>query len=326
MPKACYLSMDERKLIDSYINKGKSISWIGRTLKRHKTTISKYIRHPSTYGTSIKQARKPIVLTTRRKRTIKRLIKKHKMSSRLVSNELDNGVSKSTICNFLKTENFRYHKMKRIPKLTALHMKKREQFAEEIISKGKDFVKKLVFSDEKRFKLDGPDGCTYYWHDLKDERSTFSKSHFSAGITLWGCIFSDGKIKVQFLDNTLNSHNYQKVLQETLLPSFVKSKHVFQQDNATCHVSKSTKQWIKTKKIHLIDWPALSCDLNIIENVWGILTNKIYQNGKNFSNIETLKTAILKEVSQFDKGTIKALYDSFYVRCLKVYKRNGNFL
>ena len=57
--------MDERKLIDSYKNSGKGISWIARTLKRHKTTIAKFIQRPSTHGTSIKQARKPIVLTPR---------------------------------------------------------------------------------------------------------------------------------------------------------------------------------------------------------------------------------------------------------------------
>ena len=126
---------------------------------------------------------------------------------------------------------------------------------------------KLVFTDEKRFKLDGPDGCTYYWHNLTEERELFSKSHFSSGITIWGSLYSSGNLIIHFCDEVLNSHNYQKILKTKVLPNFDKSKHIFQQDNATCHVSKSTFQWLNDNEINFIEWPALSCDLNIIENI-----------------------------------------------------------
>ena len=78
-----------------------------------------------------------------------------------------------------------------------LHWEKREQFAEEIISKGKDFVNNLVLSDEKGFKLDSPDGFTYYWLDVKDEHS-----HVGAGITLLRSIFEMRKLKFNFLTTT----------------------------------------------------------------------------------------------------------------------------
>lgn len=40
-----------------------------------------------------------------------------------------------------------------------------------------DFTKKIIFSDEKEFNLDGPDGVACYWHDLRAEERMLSTRH-----------------------------------------------------------------------------------------------------------------------------------------------------
>jgi hypothetical protein len=43
----------------------------------------------------------------------------------------------------------------------------------------------IVFSDEKKFNLDGPDGLQYYWHDLRKEEQTFlSRQNGGGGVMI----------------------------------------------------------------------------------------------------------------------------------------------
>jgi hypothetical protein len=43
---------------------------------------------------------------------------------------------------------------------------------------------------------------------------------------------------------------------------------IFQQDNASIHMSGHSLVWFAEKNIPLLDWPARSPDLNPIENLW----------------------------------------------------------
>ena len=49
---------------------------------------------------------------------------------------------------------------------------------------------------------------------------------------------------------------------------------IFLQDSAAIHTSKFTKDWFKTKNIEVLDWPTKCPNLNLIENLWGILSRE----------------------------------------------------
>ena len=48
----------------------------------------------------------------------------------------------------------------------------------------------VLFSDEKKFNLNGPDGYQYYWHDLRKEKDTRMSRNFGGGnVMVWGGFF-----------------------------------------------------------------------------------------------------------------------------------------
>ena len=105
------------------------------------------------------------------------------------------------------TENVSYIKRKITPSLTSKHKESRVEFAKKYALK-KDIWTKVIFSDEKRFTLDGPDGYRFYWHHLQHEEETFSKRPFGGGgLMLWGAFCCQGKSKLFFARTQLTVRN-----------------------------------------------------------------------------------------------------------------------
>uniref|UniRef100_A0A034VT57 Transposable element Tc1 transposase n=1 Tax=Bactrocera dorsalis TaxID=27457 RepID=A0A034VT57_BACDO len=98
---------------------------------------------------------------------------------------------------------------------------------------------------------------------------------------------------------------------------------VFQQDNDPKHTSKLVKDWFRTKRIQVLDWPAQSPDFNPIENLFAIVKRRL--GSSRFTSKDNLFKGFKKEWKSIEKTTLRNLIASMPKRCAAVIKNNGSY-
>ena len=98
------------------------------------------------------------------------------VSLRKIVTQLHVPAEKDTVRNFLKTEGYKYTSPKKKPSLTDANQKIRAEWSKNVleqITAGQINIENITFTDEKRFLLDGRDGCRKYWQ--LEEKTWFGK-------------------------------------------------------------------------------------------------------------------------------------------------------
>lgn len=330
MPRGKTLSAIEKQRILDLRNCGKTQRAIAGIIGRSQSVVKNFLKSGiENYGKK-KRSGRPCRFSSTVKRAVLRELSATGASSTALVRRYNLNCDPSLVRKWAaESKRFKYQKCLSKPVLKTQHKVNRLKFAEKYVTKG-DFWQHVIFSDEKKFNLDGPDGCKYYWHDLRFDRKIMSRRIKGGGsVMVWAGICASLKTELAFIDGRMTAVSYQAMLHDYLLPFITLSEDeniIFQQDNAPIHVAATTKQWFQDFGIQLLEWPAVSPDLNPIENVWGILTKKLYDQEKpEIKNVNELKQRLRSTWAEISTDTLKELIDSMPKRLIEVIKNKGNW-
>lgn len=326
MARGKKLNLKEMGKIDILKSQKMSNRQIAIKLKRTHSLINNYINLGKNYGKKKIPGRKPI-LTNRDKSRIIRKASNNTMSAAEIKGELSLTVCTRRVQQILhEDKNLVFTRKMAKPRLTDFHKSARLEFAKKYVGKS-NMWDKVIFSDEKKFNLDGPDGLQYYWHDLRKDPKTCMSRNFGGGsVMVWGAFSLIGKLQLQWISTRMNSDKFIELLDFSLVTDaehLMGKDYIFQQDNASIHKSKVTKTWLNERKINVLEWPSVSPDLNPIENLWGIIAREVYAKDRQYLTIESLKIAISEAWLNISPNTIINLVNSMTNRLISVIEAKG---
>ncbi len=187
---------------------------------------------------------------------------------------------------------------------------------------------KVLFSDESKFCISFGNQGPRVWRKSGEAQNPCclkSSVKFPQSVMIWAAMSSAGVGPLCFLKSTVNAAIYQEILENFMLPSADKlygdADFIFQQDLAPAHTAKGTKSWFNDHGVTVLDWPANSPDLNLIENLWGIVKRKMRDTRSN--NADELKATVKETWASIPPQQCHKLITSMPRRIEAVIKAKG---
>ena len=237
-------------------------------------------------------------------------------------------ISKRTIQRVLKQKEASYLAVPKIFPLSTRAKNTRMALVGGWIQQQINFSK-VIFTDESRFAIDGPDHLLTWQLDDRPRLSRDKLPVGGGGVMVWGCISSDGQVFIQRLPSNITGEIYSEFIQGTIFPMLREKfgeDFIWQQDNAPPHTARITIDTLEENRIQVLDWPPYSPDLNPIENLWVYLKRNVYE----ISRPQTLDhlwdriQAETEKINRNNRGYVQHLYEGIGGRIWQVIANKGD--
>lgn len=231
----------------------------------------------------------------------------------------------STIHRYLKRLNLNYYRRQKVPKYTAKQAEDVRSTVRRLLRRHFKPGVSIIIDDEKYFGFgcdEIPGNAGFYTED-KAATSTDVKfkgqEKYPTKILVWIAV-SDRGISEPLFRKSKSSAINQKVylaecLQARLLP-FINRFHAdgnycFWPDKASSHYANAVLDWLFEENINFVpkdDNPTNLPQARPIENLWGVLAQRVYEGGWTAKSERALRMRIKKKLRELGKEPVQAMF------------------
>jgi transposase len=253
----------------------------------------------------------------------------HEIAQTLINRKSKKAIHSSTVRRRQMEAGLNGRIARNKPKLTKRQRQARLRWAKKYRDwKAEDF-EKILWSDESPFNLFVKNGKVWVRRRLDEEYVLCCMQptvKFGGGhINVWGCFSSQGVGSLYQIHGIMTGAMYREILKNHMAPVLRRlgSDFIFQQDNDPKHTSNVVKNYLSNAKFTVLDWPSQSPDLNPIENIWGLIKQKLRKRSVGPSNLNEIFDYVKCEWEALGREYLLHLIHSMPKRIEAVIKNKG---
>ena len=136
--------------------------------------------------------------------------------------------------------------------------------------------------------------CYHLRNEHFADNCVIERNRFGGGsVMVWGDINAGFRSDLIILNGTLTARHYiDVILNPMLLPLLRRRRQtqnlIFQQDNARPHSARVTRDFLRQHSVNVMDSPAVSPDMNPIEQTWYELGRRVRERPNPPQNLREL--------------------------------------
>ncbi|KAK7110266.1 hypothetical protein V1264_014168 [Littorina saxatilis] len=337
------LTSAERERAIGRLEAGDTPEAVAATFQCYISTIYRLLQRFVITGSTTDAERigRPRVTTPRQDRHIFRSHVAHPFrtaaeTARTVIGTHQTPISRQTASRRLRFRGLRNCRPASGPVLTVRHRQARLHWALGHLNWNNVRWQNVLFSDESRFCIDHADGRVRVWrrsgYCYADNCVVENNAWGGPSLMLWGAIGHNqvlGPVIFQGLgpgpSNGVTAQRYMdQVLHPHVLPFFqAHGNWVFQHDNARPHTARATQDLLHRSGIQVMPWPALSPDMNPIEQFWDLLQTQLNRVVPRPTTVADLDRAVQQTWTNIPRQASNTLVRSMHRRCQAIIDANG---
>ena len=235
------------------------------------------------------------------------------------------GICPKSIAKILSKNGYKYKAIDTSIMYAEQERMMRVDFCKKMLSEDGKLIYRTFFSDEMGIDLNKTHKTKVWQTSTEKVRRKNLKENVR--LNCWGAISAQGATTLDIYEKTTNGDTYREVIERhkaEMEAIYSDGEFYFVQDNHPAH--KVNEEWVvKQQKLELIKLPKRSPDLNIIENLWAALKERIKCDAP--SNERELRSSLLNNWDILTKTErLRPFFDGLHRRYMECISKSGQKL